>query len=99
MTANPIFPGLAGVLVAKTELSSVEGESGRLSVRGKRIESLASQVSFEAMVALLLEGALPDAAGQAAWRARLGEARTRAHHWLLPRFEAVWSPSAMATLR
>ena len=99
MTTNPVFPGLAGVLVAKTELSSVEGESGRLSVRGKRIESLASQVSFEAMVALLLDGALPDAAGQAAWQARLGDARARAHAWLLPRLEAVSSPSAMTTLR
>ena len=99
MTTPQVFEGLSGVLVAKTELSSVEGESGRLSVRGFRIEALVSEVPFEAMVALLLDGALPDASEQRRWQERLGAARVSAHARLLPRFEAVQSQDAMTTLR
>jgi citrate synthase len=99
MNEPRIFEGLAGVLVARTELSSVEGESGRLSVRGHAIESLASEVSFEAVVALLLDGALPDARVLASRQAELGEARVRAHALLTSRLEAIWAPDAMTTLR
>ena len=49
MSAPRVLEGLAGVLVAETELSSVEGDSGQLSVRGRAIESLVSEVPFEAM--------------------------------------------------
>ena len=79
MTAPQIFEGLAGILVAKTELSSVEGDSGRLSVRGRSLEALVSQVPFEAMLVLLLEGALPEPARRAHFQALLGDARVRAH--------------------
>src|SRR4051794_20753154 len=99
MTTPQVFEGLSGVLVAKTELSSVEGETGRLSVRGHRIEALVSAVPFEAMVALLLDGALPDASAQRLWQERLGAARVSAHARLLPRFQAVQSQDAMTTLR
>jgi citrate synthase len=99
MNEPQIFEGLAGVLVARTELSSVDGESGRLSVRGRAIESLASEVSFEAMLALLLDGALPDARSLETRQAELGDARVRAHVLLAPRLEAILAPDAMATLR
>jgi citrate synthase len=99
MANTEVFEGLAGVLVAKSELSAVEGERGRLSVRGRRIETLAGEVTFEAMVALLLDGALPDAAAETRWRERLGEARVRAYERLRPAFAALRSPDAMTTLR
>jgi citrate synthase len=94
-----VFEGLAGVLVAKTELSLVEGERGQLLVRGWPIESLVGAQPFEGMVGLLLDGALPDAQRREWWRARLGEARERAYARLLPCFSALASADAMATLR
>src|SRR5438045_2484154 len=99
MSAPRVFEGLAGVLVATTELSSVEGDSGRLSVRGRAIESLASEVAFEAMLGLLLEGAVPQPARSAELQALLGDARVRAHALLQARFAAVAAPDAMTTLR
>src|SRR5260221_9578598 len=99
MTTPRVFEGLAGVLVARTELSCVDGERGRLSVRGRAIESLVSELPFEAMLGLLLEGSVPEAARRQAWQTELGEARQRAQMRLASRFDAVWTPDAMTTLR
>jgi citrate synthase len=99
MSEPTIFEGLAGVLVGRTELSSVDGENGRLIVRGHAIEALASEVSFEAVHGLLLDGALPDARSLAARQTELGAARQRAHARLAPRFEAIAADEAMTTLR
>ncbi len=99
MTTSQVFEGLEGVSVARTELSSVEGESGRLSVRGRAIESLVSEVPFEAMVGLLLDGTMPEPARRAALQNELGQARVRAHARLASRFEAVAAPDAMTSLR
>lgn len=86
-------------MVACTELSLVDGVAGRLVVRGYDIESLVSSVSFEAMAALLLDGALPDAGGLAERRAELGRARERAFARLQRRFDALAVDDVMATLR
>jgi len=99
MTAPQVFEGLAGVLVATTELSCVDGDRGRLLVRGRSIESLVSEVPFEAMLGLLLEGAVPEPPRRADVQAELGDARVRAHARLWPRFAAVAAPDAMTTLR
>lgn len=99
MTEAQVFEGLAGVLVARTALSLVDGEAGRLSVRGHAIESLVSALPFEAMVGLLLDGALPDATRQAALQAELGAGRCRAYERLRPGLPAVMAADAMATLR
>jgi citrate synthase len=53
--------GLDGVVVAETVLSEVDGEAGRLVVRGQRIEELAGSVSFEEMARRLWEGLAPAA--------------------------------------
>jgi citrate synthase len=82
--------GLDGVVAADTVLSEVDGEAGRLAIRGHGIEELAGRVPFEAMAALLLEGELPDAARAARWSRALGEGRARA-------FEAL-PPTALARL-
>ena len=51
-------PGLDDVVAAETILSHVDGEGGRLIVRGFELEALATR-SFEAVVALLWEGLSP----------------------------------------
>jgi citrate synthase len=99
MTSPQVFEGLAGVLVARTELSDVRGDIGQLVVRGHAIESLVSAVPFEAMLSLLLEGARPEPARVVARRRELGDARVTAHARLLPRFAAIAAPDAMTTLR
>jgi citrate synthase len=99
MTTPRVFEGLEGVLVARTELSAVEGDSGRLSVRGRRIESLVPEVPFEAVLELLLTGSLPEPPRRAELAALLGEARVRAHARLALRFDAVLAADAMTTLR
>jgi citrate synthase len=71
--------GLDGVVVAETVLSEVDGEAGRLVVRGRRIEELAGSVPFEEMTRCLWEGLAPAASGSldtaAAVQAALGKAR------------------------
>src|SRR6478609_6708042 len=96
MTQPRIFEGLEGVLVARTQLSSVDGAAGQLVVRGRAIEGLVSEVAFEAMVGLLLDGALPSAPEVAAREAELGAARARGYELLQPRFEAIAADDAMA---
>ena len=59
--ADELHKGLEGVLVAETELSSVDGDAGRLIYRGYEIEDLAEQASFEEVLYLLWYGELPDA--------------------------------------
>jgi citrate synthase len=95
----PVYEGLAGVLVARTELSEVDGMAGRLCLRGHALEALAGAQPFESVVALLLDGALPEPPRRAALQAELGSARARAFAQLAPRFEALWAEEAMTTLR
>ena len=41
-----VLKGLAGVLVDETAISLVEGEAGRLSYRGHKIEELAENHTY-----------------------------------------------------
>src|SRR5438093_7499780 len=54
--------GLEGVVAARTGLSLIDGEKGRLSYRGYSIHELAENSSFEEVVHLLWYGELPNAA-------------------------------------
>ena len=54
-------PGLEGVVAAQTAISSVDGEKGKLVLRGFAVEDLAPHVTFEDTVFLLWHDALPDA--------------------------------------
>lgn len=94
-----VFEGLVDIFVARTELSSVDGAAGQLSVRGHAIEALVGSLSFEAMVALLLDGTLPAAGRIAQLASELGAARVVAFEHLAPRFSALYSADAMTTLR
>lgn len=73
--------GLDDVIAAETILSHVDGEAGRLIIRGHDLEELAGRVSFEDVTAMLWDGLVP---GMADPRAVLGEARERAFGYLSP---------------
>ena len=91
-------PGLEGVVVAETELSQVDGERGRLTVRGLPIESLADG-RFEAMAALLWDGSTADSTRVDVIARRLGEARVAAHAELGRYSAALDAPQPMDALR
>jgi citrate synthase len=55
-----VKPGLDGVVVAQTRLSSVDGEAGELIVAGFPVEALANRASFEETVYLLWNDRLPN---------------------------------------
>jgi citrate synthase len=52
-------PGLAGIPVAESGVSSIDGELGKLAYRGIDIEELAEKSSFEETSFLLIYGHLP----------------------------------------
>jgi len=56
--------GLDGVIVAQTILSEVDGERGRLIIRGYPVEELAGKVPFEAAAAKLRDGLSPRKAAE-----------------------------------
>jgi len=51
--------GLDGVVVAESELSTIDGEAGQLTYRGYPIGELAEKTSFEEVLYLLWRGSLP----------------------------------------
>lgn len=53
--------GLDDVVAAETVLSEVDGQAGRLLIRGRSLDELAGRWSFEAVLALLWDGFFPDA--------------------------------------
>ncbi|MFP9191604.1 citrate synthase [Natronosalvus vescus] len=57
--ADDLKKGLEGVLVAESELSSIDGDAGRLIYRGYSIEDLAERAQFEEVLYLLWYGHLP----------------------------------------
>jgi citrate synthase len=76
MTSEPNSPGgLAGVVAARTELSRIDGETGRLWYRGYDIHSLASSSSFTDVLYLLWYGALPTRVELIAFEGLLAAAR------------------------
>ena len=59
MSTTAANPGLEGLVVAQTELSSVNGTEGILRYRGYNIHDLANNTSFEEIIHLLWYGTLP----------------------------------------
>ncbi|MEJ2215212.1 MAG: citrate/2-methylcitrate synthase [Gemmatimonadota bacterium] len=66
--------GLEGVVVARTRLSQIDGEAGRLAYGGYSIEDLAEHATFEEVAHLLWHGELPGRAELDALRAQLADA-------------------------
>ena len=75
-SASPVASGLDGYEFARTALSDVDGARGRLVLRGHDVEALAGVASFEQVVGLFLDGALP--ADDRDLRRALGAARVKA---------------------
>jgi len=71
MPERIVGPGLEGVVVAETRLSSVDGEAGELIIRGFALEELAAHAGFEETVYLLWHGELPDRARLASFAGEL----------------------------
>jgi citrate synthase len=67
--------GLEGIVVAQTELSSVNGTEGILTYRGYNIHDLAETSSFEEIAHLLWNGTLPNQAQLDQVTAHLNEHR------------------------
>ena len=72
-----IEEGLEGVVAARTRLSGIDGEKGRLWLGGFPVEELAPKACFEETVHLLWTGELPD-------REQLGALQRRISGWTLP---------------
>ncbi|WP_414471806.1 citrate synthase/methylcitrate synthase [Microvirga sp. M2] len=74
--------GLDDVVAAETVLSDVDGEAGRLIIRGRDLEELAGHVPFEEVAARLWDGLVPGVPSDL--RAGFGGARERAFRYLSP---------------
>ena len=68
-------PGLKGLVVADTGIGAVRGDEGFFHYRQYDATAVAESRSFEAVAHLLLNGALPSPAEEAAFRAELAAAR------------------------
>ena len=78
--------GLDDVIAAETALSHVDGEGGRLILRGHDLQELASRVSYETAVALLWTDLVPEIGTEAAMQSALGQARLTAFE----RMRGLW---------
>jgi citrate synthase len=67
--------GLEDVIAAETQLSDVDGEAGRLVIRGVSLDLLVERATYEDAAALLLDGFLERPVNAADLEARLGQAR------------------------
>ncbi|MGO4351116.1 citrate synthase/methylcitrate synthase [Rhizobium sp. RAF36] len=67
--------GLEDVVAAETQLSDVDGEAGRLIIRGVSLDDLVADSTYERTATLLLDGLMPEALDEASLTRRLGEAR------------------------
>lgn len=78
MLQTRVNSGLDGVIVADTAMSEVDGEAGRLIVRGYAVEELIRTRGFEGVAALLWDGYGQGAGDEAAVRQGLAAARVHA---------------------
>lgn len=70
--------GLDGIIAAETGLSDVDGEAGRLIIRGRPLDELAAHYRYEDVLALLWETLFPESEHGGTLATMLGQARARA---------------------
>lgn len=75
MSTVPYRPGLEGVVAARTEISEVDGQSGRLIYRGGYLIDEVAARSYEQVAYLLWHGELPTAGELKELKARLSAGR------------------------
>ena len=97
--STPTASGLDGMNVADTALSDVDGERGRLTIRGYSVEDLVGTATFEDVCALMWGGALPASDGRDRMRLALAQARVDAFALLPTIGDALGSPDGMEALR
>jgi citrate synthase len=78
MLQTRVDSGLDGVIVADTVMSEVDGEEGRLVVRGHALQELVATRGYEGVAALLWEDYGEGGGSEAAVREGLAAARLRA---------------------
>ena len=78
MLLTRVNSGLDGIVVADTVMSEVDGEAGRLTVRGHEVEELAATRGFEGVAALLWDGYAEGGGDEAAVRDAFAAARVKA---------------------
>src|SRR5882762_8126804 len=78
MLQTRVDSGLDGVIVADTVMSEVDGEAGRLIVRGHAVEELVATRGFEGVAALLWEGYAEGGRDEAEVHRGLAASRLRA---------------------
>src|SRR5258708_699349 len=78
MLQTRVNSGLDGVIVADTVMSEVDGEEGRLVMRGHALQELVARRGYEGVAALLWEGYGEGGGNEDAVRAALAAARVRA---------------------
>ena len=96
---NPSASGLDGVIVADTALSDVDGERGRLIIRGLPVEDLAERATFEEVCELMWNGALADESSGRTLQAALADARRHAFALLPSIGDALRTRDSMEALR
>lgn len=91
--------GLEGVIAASTSLSHVDGERGRLILRGYDLEELAATHNFEQTAALFWNGLAAEVMSEESVRAHLGRGRVLAWKRAAPFFEHVKAMTPVEGLR
>jgi len=99
VTDTAAASGLEGVEAARTAISDVDGERGRLTIAGQDVEALAARASFEDVCILLWDGRLPDDGESAPFRRALGRARVHAYEELAGLGSALQAADGMDALR
>ncbi len=75
VSQSAYVPGLEGIVAAQTRLSHVDGERGELVIAGFALEEIASRATFEEIVYLLWNDALPNRQQYADFRGALAAER------------------------
>ncbi len=94
-----IARGLEGVVAAATNIAEVDGEKGRLTLRGYDISELAGNVSFEEVAYLLWHGKLPTESEYAELQDEMRAARELSEETLACLHDVAKSTSGMHVLR
>src|SRR5437867_9011136 len=75
-TAAPqVAKGLEGIVAAATQIAEVDGERGRLTLRGYDISELSGRADFEEVAYLLWHGRLPNRSEYESIRSEMSQAR------------------------
>jgi citrate synthase len=98
-TATPTASGLDDIIAAETVLSDVDGQEGKLIIRGHSVEELVSASTFEDVAHLMWTGSLPSPADRETERVRLAQAREEAFRRLPHVGDALEAADGMEALR